>query len=390
MLFFRHISLLSLLILLSSCSGNQGLESSFAPDSALTSQTNSNSGNKVDDLSEENNNNQVGLKLPNNFPKEIPLYPQAKLVKVDEEKTLWLSSDPSNLIINYYEQELVNKKWQIKQKEDNLITATQPETNQSLQLSLTPNGEQTNFTLTYNTLKLDPDSGNQTTTTKPDTSVITEENLTNVDLDSASPLQHLIRLNLIDNQQEEINPYQIITRREYARWLFEANNLLFADVNSKIIRLANPNSQPVFSDVNQNDADFLVIQGLAEAGFIPSSLTQDTSAIAFRPDAPLTREDLIAWKVPLDFHQNLPQASLDTIKETWGFQDATKIKPQVWQELYVDWQNGEDANIRRAFGYITLFQPQKSVTYEEAARVLLNFGYQGEIRSLTQISSNSN
>ena len=127
-----------------------------------------------------------------------------------------------------------------------------------------------------------------------------------------------------------------------------------------------------------------MIQGLAEAGLIPSTLIQDTSAIAFRPDAPLTREDLIAWKVSLDFRQKLPAASLDTIKETWGFQDATKIKSPVWEELYVDWQNGENANIRKAFGYITLFQPQKSVTYEEVARVLSSFGYQGEIHTLDE------
>jgi hypothetical protein len=388
---FKYIYLFGLLIFLTSCSSNPRLANLFAPNSALTPQTNSHSNDPVNLLPNEQNHNQLELQLPSNFPPDIPLYPQAKLVKVEDNTTLWSSSDPSNLIISYYEQELLKEKWQLKEKEDNFITAIQPESKQSLQLSLIPSGEETNFSLTFNQLNPEANSPNQSTTTKaePETAGMINSKSTEIN-SSVSPLPELIKLKIIDNQQADSNPYQIITRREYARWLFKANNLLFADVNSKLIRLANPSTQPAFNDVNQNDSDFRIIQGLAEAGLIPSRLTQDTGVIAFRPDSPLTREDLIAWKVPLDFRQNLPPASLDNLKETWGFQDVTKIKPQVWQELYVDWQNGEDANIRRAFGYITLFQPQKSVTYEEAARVLMNFGYQGDVRSLTQVASNVN
>lgn len=377
MLFFRYFSLLNLLIFLSSCSGNQLLENRFAPDSALNLTAKPNQTAQINQPTKP-------VELPQDFPQDIPPYPQAELIEVNENKTLWSSSDPSNLIINYYEQNLTNLQWQIEQKEDNLIKAKKPESQQNLLISLSPEGENTNFTIAYNNLNNENDlTNNSSTSITPIDNTPSNLNLEN------SPLQELISLNIIDNSTQEINPYQIINRREYARWLVKANNLLYADSNGKQIRLANPNSKPIFTDINNNDPDFAVIQGLAEAGLIPSSLTQDSNALNFRPDAPLTREDLIAWKIPLDFRQNLPTASLDSIKETWGFQDASQIKPQIWQKLYVDWQNGEDSNVKRAFGYITLFQPQKPVTYEEVARVLQKFGSQGEIRPLNQIKQNN-
>jgi hypothetical protein len=43
-----------------------------------------------------------------------------------------------------------------------------------------------------------------------------------------------------------------------------------------------------------------------------------------------------------------------------------------------DFQNSEQANIRRVFGYTTLFQPKKPVTRAEAAAALWYFGSQGE------------
>ena len=45
--------------------------------------------------------------------------------------------------------------------------------------------------------------------------------------------------------------------------------------------------------------------------------------------------------------------------------------------VLADYQNGDLSNIRRAFGYTTLFQPKKSVSRAEAASVLWQFGSQG-------------
>jgi hypothetical protein len=181
-----------------------------------------------------------------------------------------------------------------------------------------------------------------------------------------------------DQESNEFKPNQEITRREYARWLVAANNLIYGDRPASRIRLGNSSSQPAFQDVPRNDPDFAAIQGLAEAGLIPSPLSGDSTTVTFRPDAPLTRENLILWKMPIDTRQTLPNASLEAVQQTWGFQDTARIDPKALRAVLADFQNGELSNIRRAFGYTTLFQPKKTVTRAEAAAVLWYFGIQGE------------
>jgi hypothetical protein len=121
-----------------------------------------------------------------------------------------------------------------------------------------------------------------------------------------------------------------------------------------------------------------MIQGLAEAGLIPSPLSGDSTAVLFRPNAPLTREQMILWKVPIDIRQSLPSASVDAVKQTWGFQDAARIEPKALRAVLADFQNSEQSNIRRVFGYTTLFQPKKPVTRAEAAGALWYFGTSSE------------
>ncbi|WP_225913865.1 S-layer homology domain-containing protein [Leptolyngbya ohadii] len=194
-----------------------------------------------------------------------------------------------------------------------------------------------------------------------------------VDLEqlNALPLQGS---NAAKSGANEFKPNQAMTRREYARWLVTANNLLYANQAARQIRLAASTEQPVFQDVKPTDPDFGAIQALANAGLIPSPLSGSTTTVTFRPDAPLTREDLILWKVPIDTRQALPNASIDAVQQTWGFQDAARIDPQSLKAVLADFQNGDQSNIRRAFGYTTLFQPKKSVSRAEAAAVLWQFG----------------
>ncbi|MBD2094634.1 S-layer homology domain-containing protein [Trichocoleus sp. FACHB-591] len=180
------------------------------------------------------------------------------------------------------------------------------------------------------------------------------------------------------NRSTLFEPNKIITRREYARWLVTANNRIYSDRSGQQVRLGSSGTKPVFQDVPKTNPDFEVIQGLAEAGIIPSPLSGEATVVNFRPDAPLTREVMLLWKLPLDTRQALPAASLDAVKETWGFQDAGKIDPKALRAVLADFQNGDLANIRRALGYTTLFQPKKSVTRAEAAATLWYFGSQGE------------
>ncbi len=190
-----------------------------------------------------------------------------------------------------------------------------------------------------------------------------------------SPSQNKASSNAATTQFE---PSKTITRREYARWLVAANNAMYANNPAKQIRAAAETTQPAFSDVPKSHPDFPVIQGLAEAGLIPSPLSGDSTEVLFRPDAPLTREQLILWKLPLDTRQALPAANLEAVKQTWGFQDVGKIDPKALRAVLADFQNGEQSNIRRVFGYTTLFQPKKPVNRAEAAAALWYFGTQGD------------
>jgi hypothetical protein len=54
------------------------------------------------------------------------------------------------------------------------------------------------------------------------------------------------------------------------------------------------------------------------------------------------------------------------------------ITPAVLPALFVDYENGDRANVLRVFGYTKLFQPKKPVTQSEAAIALWSFGFQGE------------
>ena len=172
-----------------------------------------------------------------------------------------------------------------------------------------------------------------------------------------------------------VKPQNLVSRRVYARWLVSANNKMFTNNSAKHIRLARANEKQIFQDVPKTDPDFAVIQGLAEAGLIPSPLFGDVNLLKFRPDDFLTREDLILWKVPLDFRKPLPEATIEKIKAVWDFQDASKINPIALKAVLADGGN-KFSNIRRVFGYTKLFRPDKTVSRAEAAAVLWYFGDQ--------------
>ncbi|KAJ1399224.1 hypothetical protein SESBI_30501 [Sesbania bispinosa] len=71
-----------------------------------------------------------------------------------------------------------------------------------------------------------------------------------------------------------------------------------------------------FDDITPEDPDFSSIQGLAEAGLIESRLSrrdiqlsadEDDGPFYFHPESPLSRQDLVSWKMALEKRQ-LPEA----------------------------------------------------------------------------------
>jgi hypothetical protein len=182
-------------------------------------------------------------------------------------------------------------------------------------------------------------------------------------------------------------PNRSISRRLFSRWLLAANNALYSDTPARQVRLGTGAS--VFVDVSMTDPDGPTIQGLAEAGIIPSALTTTSPMRRFEPDRLLSREDLLLWKVPLDSRQGLPKADLAMVKEVWGFEDGAKISPRALRAVLADYQNGDQSVIRRVFGFTTLFQPQKPVSRAEAALALAYFGAQDQGRSVGQMGVQS-
>ncbi|MEG4067348.1 S-layer homology domain-containing protein [Microcoleus sp. Pol11C2] len=363
-------------------------------------------------------------KLPPDFPTEIPLYPNADLIEVGGQtdpsqknvRLRWESTDPVNSVQNFYSTEFGRRNWEIVSRPtaegQGSLVATRDNLRVTVSLSPTQKvGGSTEFAIDYSNespeIVASPQPNNSESSASPTASPTPSNSEKTTPTPSASPtsakvsqldaqIPQQLRQYVADLTQLEVlkvrsaesanletastlsKPNKIITRREYARWLVAANNQIYASRQAKQIRLAVDSSEPAFSDVPKTDPDFSAIQGLAEAGVIPSSLSGETKDVKFRPDAPLTRETMILWKVPLDSRQVLPTANIDGVKEKWGFQDASKIDSQASRAVLADFNNGDLANIRRVFGFTTLFQPKKSVTRAEAAASLWYFGVQDQ------------
>ncbi|MBW4641273.1 MAG: S-layer homology domain-containing protein [Gloeocapsa sp. UFS-A4-WI-NPMV-4B04] len=384
--------------------------------------------------------------LPDDFPTEIPRYPNAQLKEVtptslsggevanqenasQPKLTRWVTAAPTNLVQSFYQNAFQQNNWELSPTDaqsgklearlnDLQVTVSiQPvsaiNTNTNTQSAEQNPEVATQFDIQYvrNAATSDEqqaavpqpgdpdfigpvppldvaDQPEQTSEPKIANATAASQNFT--DLNTAPQqvsqyIQDLAALGVLplepsnskSNQPNKFEPSKIISRREYARWLVAANNAMYRNSSAKQIREASA-TEPAFQDVPRTDPDFAVIQGLAEAGLIPSSLSGDLTAVLFRPNAPLTREQMILWKVPIDTRQALPSASIDAVKETWGFQDIARIEPKALRAVLADFQNGDQSNIRRVFGYTTLFQPKKPVTRAEAATALWYFGISGE------------
>lgn len=363
--------------------------------------------------------------LPFNFSGSFPVYPQAQLesIKSEEDNSgmlTWKTSDNRKAVADYYQAELLANDWKIVKPftvnpEQKIATAIATKDNLRLDLTLlssnesAANRQSTELSLIYHSLgkdtatdtqRIDSDRSREQSQPEPrekqTTSTIVPNNnnylndveftdLNDIPEQLQQPLKSIAALGVLTPYTGEANvelskfaPNKIITRGEYARWLIAANNRYYSNNPGKKIYIAPQTQQPAFNDVKPSNPDFAAIQSLAEAGLIPSRLTGNSTNLLFRPDAPLTREDLITWKVPLDTRQSLPQASIEAIEKSWGFQDAANTNSSAIRALYADFQNGDLSNVRRVFGYTTLFQPKKPVTRAEAAASLWYFGFQGD------------
>ncbi|XP_022871690.1 uncharacterized protein LOC111390807 isoform X2 [Olea europaea var. sylvestris] len=192
--------------------------------------------------------------------------------------------------------------------------------------------------------------------------------------------QALSALQVLKVIETDVQPGDICTRREYARWLVLASNALSRNIASKVypaMYIENI-SELAFDDITPEDPDFPSIQGLAEAGLIASKLSRrdmqssldgDPSQVFFSPESPLSRQDLVSWKMALENRQ-LPVVDIKYLQQLSGFIDIDKINPDAWPAIVADLAAGEQGIITLALGYTRLFQPEKPVTKAQAAIAL--------------------
>lgn len=411
---------ISALISLSGCANTkfgQSLEQSLAADPRLKEEANI---AKPIDNSPPVVNTPIASpapQLPADFPGEIPRYSNAQLVEIRQESsengvTRWTTIDPVNIVQSFYQKQFQDNKWEIvsQNSDDRPVNLVARQDNLQVTVSIKPHSPgqnsaiATEFTIEYDRSKIasqpSPTPTAKTTVTatpspsetKKETPVNKPVETPKISSDFRKYIEDLTKLGLFaetssntksdtknDHSSNILNePNKPITRREFARWLFAANNLIYANRSGYQIRAGVANSETAFQDISAKDNDFEAIQGLAEAGIIPSPLSGDNTAVTFRPEAILTREDLLLWKVPLDVRKTLPNASIEAVQQTWGFQDVNKINPKALRSILADFQNGDLSNIRRAFGFTSLFQPKRSVTRSQAAAAIWYFGTQGD------------
>ncbi|KAF9672029.1 hypothetical protein SADUNF_Sadunf12G0111900 [Salix dunnii] len=192
--------------------------------------------------------------------------------------------------------------------------------------------------------------------------------------------QALAALQVLKVIEADIQPSDLCTRREYARWLVAASSALSRSTVSKVypaMYIENV-TELAFDDITPDDPDFSSIQGLAEAGLIPSKLSsgsllsssvENQGRFYFAAESPLSRQDLVSWKMALEKRQ-LPEADKKTLYKVSGFRDVDKLNPDAWPALVADLSAGDQGIISLAFGCTRLFQPDKPVTKAQAAVAL--------------------
>ena len=175
--------------------------------------------------------------------------------------------------------------------------------------------------------------------------------------------QDLEKLGVFDKLGKDFKLLEPMTRGEYITLVYYANNAVRTQETH--IRLA-PASDPGFTDIDSQHPAYKYVQAFVHSGY--SVGYPDNT---FKPDQPITREEMIGIKEPLD--AGTPEHG----HNIWKFNDFEEIDPKFTPFIYIDHfirNKGKGSNIQRAFGNIKSFKPKETVLGYEAIGSVWQFG----------------
>ncbi|CAN5139635.1 hypothetical protein BH11CYA1_BH11CYA1_50620 [soil metagenome] len=179
-----------------------------------------------------------------------------------------------------------------------------------------------------------------------------------------------------DETKALFKPLQAITRGEYITWLYRAYNAI--KTPDKQLRFA-PQAAQQFRDTPPSHPAYKYIQAISNSGY--SIGYKDGT---FKPDQPLTREEMMGIKVGLDVGKDIPPYR-SQMEAVWKYSDGKSVDERftgyIEQDRYISGPLG--GNTQRAFGKIGTFKPKQPVLRYEAAGTLWQQGQFGNNGGIT-------
>lgn len=180
----------------------------------------------------------------------------------------------------------------------------------------------------------------------------------------ADKIADLAALGIFAGTGETFKPYDTLSRAEYMRWVYKSHNALAKVTGKTLIQFA-PDYDPQFKDLSKDHPDYKYIQALANSGY---SVGYEDGT--FKPERPISREEMISIKVALDKGLTFKPAR-GMMDYAWGFSDGKEVDERYTGYIYQDVHAG--CNICRTFGKIKTFRPKKPVQRYEAAATLWSY-----------------
>jgi hypothetical protein len=205
----------------------------------------------------------------------------------------------------------------------------------------------------------------------------------------AKQIAEVAALGVFDSNSGTFSPSGSITRADYVKWLVKANNAIWANDSSRQIRPSQGGSS-AYPDVSSSHGDFAYIQGMYDSGFAVGFPDK-----TFKPDIPLTHEQMIAIKESVD-RGGVDKYYVDFWDSTMpNWKDRLAINKQFRGAIAEDSHLDRTArtqgqptyvidNVGRSFGAVAMFRPQQPVTRAEAALSIWEVGAHTDHRAANE------